>query len=145
VEIDEHYISRVKTNLIGDCDFSNQLYPAVIKKVYPEVKDGRFIVDMEFTKDLPKEIRIGQTSRIRMELGESRQAILIPRGSFYQTTGGLWIFVVDKSGEFASKRNIRIGRQNPLYYEVLEGLEPGESVVVSGYEGFGNAEKLVLK
>ena len=145
VEIDEHYISRIKRELKGECDFSDKYYPAKITKIYPEVTDGRFEVDMEFTDKVPAEIRIGQTSSIRLELGESEQAIIIPRGGFYQSTGGQWIYVVDKSGEFAVKRNIRIGRQNPNYYEVLEGLNADEEVIVSGYDTFGDADKLILK
>ena len=118
---------------------------ARIDKIYPEVEGGRFAVDMIFTDKIPEKIRIGQTARIRLELGESKGAILLPRGSFYQTTGGQWIFVVDKSGDFAYKREIRLGRQNPLYYEVLEGLEPGERVITSGYEDLEMADKLILK
>lgn len=145
VEVDEHYISRITRGLNAECDFSNTSYSATITKNYPEVVAGRFAVDMEFTKDTPAEIRIGQTSRIKLELGESKQAILIPRGGFYQSTGGQWLFVVDESGEFAYKRDIQIGRQNPKYYEVLNGLEAGEQVIVSGYENFGDVEKLMLK
>lgn len=145
VEIDEHYISRVTHELNGECDFSNSVYKGRITKIYPEVVNGRFSVDMEFTNETPAEIRIGQTSRIRLELGESKHATLIPRGGFYQSTGGQWIYVVDESGSFAFKRNIRIGRQNPRCYEVLEGLEPGEQVIVSGYDNFGDVEKLMLK
>ena len=145
VEIDEHYISRVSRDLNGECDFSGKLYSAKIKKIYPEVLEGRFTLDMEFTKDIPEEIRIGQTSRIRLELGESKQALLIPRGGFYQSSGGQWIFVIDPSGDFAIKKEIRIGRQNPMYYEVLEGLEQGEKVIVSSYDNFGDVDKLILK
>ncbi len=145
IEIDEHYIARIIRGLNGECDFSGQMYPGRITKIYPEVAEGRFAVDMEFTKDTPNEIRIGQTSRIRLELGESKQAILISRGGFYQSTGGQWVFVVDKSGEFAYKKEIKIGRQNPLYYEVLEGLGPEERVIVSSYDNFGDVDKLILK
>ena len=144
-EIDEHYISRIKLKLTAYCDFSGKDFQATIMKVYPEVKDGRFSVDLVFTGKVPQEIRIGQTSRIRLELGESKQALLVSRGGFYQSTGGQWIFVVDKSRSKAVKRNIRIGRQNPKYYEVLEGLEKDEQVIVSGYENFGNADQLILK
>jgi HlyD family secretion protein len=101
-------------------------YNLVITRIYPEVQAGRFAVDMEFTGNIPDQIRIGQTFRIRLELGESRNAILIPRGGFYQSTGGQWVYVVDPTGSFAYRRDIRIGRQNPRFYEVLEGLEPGE-------------------
>ncbi len=145
VEIDEYYISKVSRGLIGECDFSGTLYKAVIKKIYPEVRGGRFAVDMEFTDGVPKNIRIGQTSRIRLELGQPVEAIMIPRGGFFQSTGGQWIFVVDPSGKFAYRRPIKIGSMNPRYYEVLEGLEPGEQVVISGYENFGDADKLIFK
>jgi HlyD family secretion protein len=144
-EIDEHYVSRVKLKLMAYCDFSGKDYQASITKVYPEVKDGKFFVDLVFVNQIPQEIRIGQTSRIRLELGESQTATLIPRGGFYQTTGGQWIYVVDKSGSFAEKREIKIGRQNPQYYELLEGLDPGEKVITSSYENYGTTEKLILK
>lgn len=145
LEVDEHYVSRVTRGLVGDCDFSGTSYKAKITKVYPEVRNGRFIVDMEFVGDFLKDIRIGQTSRIRLELGESNMALLIPRGGFYQSTGGQWIFVVDPSGAFATRRNIRINRQNPQFYEVVEGLKAGEKVIVSSYETFDEVDKLVLK
>lgn len=144
-EIDEHYIARIKLKLKAFCEFSGKEYQATISKVYPEVKDGRFSVDLIFNEQVPQEIRIGQTSRIRLELGESKQALLVSRGGFYQSTGGQWIFVLDKGRNKAVKRNIRIGRQNPKYYEILEGLEKGENVVVSGYENFGEADQLILK
>lgn len=145
VEIDEHYISRITRGLSGDFEFAGNSYNLVITRIYPEVSAGRFAVDMEFTDVFPDQIRIGQTFRIRLELGESRNAILISRGGFYQSTGGQWIFVLDPSGSHAYKRQIRIGRQNPRFYEVLEGLEPGERVIVSGYENFGNVDRLVLR
>jgi HlyD family secretion protein len=145
VEIDEHYISRVTQGLTGDFEFAGSNYKLVITRIYPEVRAGRFAVDMEFTDGIPGQIRIGQTFRIRLELGESRNAILIPRGGFYQSTGGQWVYVVDPSGSFAYRREIRIGRQNPRFYEVLEGLEPGENVIVSSYDNFGNVDRLVLR
>jgi HlyD family secretion protein len=145
VEIDEHYIARVSRGLTGECDFASTPYPGKIIKIYPEVQNGRFYVDMEFTGDIPPQIKIGQTSRIKLELGESKEALLIPRGGFYQSTGGQWVFVIDESGEFAYKRDISIGRQNPRYYEVLAGLEVGEKVIVSSYDNFGNVDKLILK
>jgi HlyD family secretion protein len=144
-EIDEHYIARIKLKLKAFCDFDGNDYTAVITKVYPEVKEGKFSVDMEFSGKLPQDMRIGQTSRIRLELGASETTILVARGGFYQSTGGQWMYVVDKGGNFAIKRNIKIGRYNPLYYEVLEGLTPGEKVITSGYENFGNVDKLILK
>ncbi|MCB9000150.1 MAG: HlyD family efflux transporter periplasmic adaptor subunit [Bacteroidales bacterium] len=145
VEIDEHYISRIERGLIGICDFSNSSYQAKLTKIYPEVRNGRFAVDMIFTREVPPQIRIGQTSRIKLELGESQNAVLLSKGGFYQSTGGQWVYVVDPSGEFAIKRNISIGRQNPKYYEVLDGLSEGENVIISSYDNFGNADKLILK
>lgn len=145
VDIDEHYISRIIRKLRGECEFSGNQYPGHISKIYPEVRNGRFTVDMVFDSIVPPNIRIGQTSRIRLELGESMMATLIPRGGFYQSTGGQWIYVVDPSGKFATKRAIRINRQNPRHYEVTEGLQPGEKVIVSSYDNFGDVDKLILK
>jgi HlyD family secretion protein len=145
VEIDEHYIARVNRGLTGQCDFAGVDYPGKITKIYPEVQNGRFYVDMVFTGKIPGAIRIGQTSRIKLELGESKEAVLIPRGGFYQSTGGQWVFVIDPSGEFAYRRDISIGRQNPRYYEVLSGLKPGEKVIISSYDTFGDVDKLILK
>jgi len=145
VEIDEHYIARITTGLMGECDFANKTYPAKIVKVYPEVQGGRFAVDMEFTGDLPDQIRIGQASRIRLQLGESKEGLLLPKGGFYNKTGGQWVFVLDESGEFATKRDISIGSQNPKYYEVLGGLEEGEKVITSSYQNFADHDKLILK
>jgi len=144
-EIDEHYIDRVKKGLKGACDFSGKDYTAHIEKIFPEVKNGRFFVDMIFDDSVPSQIRIGQTSRIRLELGESQPAVLLPRGGFYQSTGGQWVYVILPEQHVAVKRAIRIGRQNPRFYEIIEGLEPGEKVIVSGYDNFGNADKLILK
>lgn len=145
VDIDEHYISRIVRNLTGDCEFSSKKYNGEIKTIYPEVRNGRFTVDMVFTDTVPTNIRIGQTSRINLELGESQRAVLLPRGGFYQSTGGQWVYVVDPSGSFATKRNIRINRQNPRFYEVVEGLTAGEKVIVSSYDNFNNVDKLMLK
>lgn len=145
VEIDEHYIARIQTGLTGECDFANKSYPAEIVKIYPEVQNGRFAVDMEFTDSIPDQIRIGQASRIRLQLGESREGLLLSKGGFYNKTGGQWVFVVDPSGDFAEKRNISIGRQNPRYYEVLDGLEAGEKVITSSYQNFADHDKLILK
>jgi len=144
-EIDEHYIARINRGLSGDFTFAGGKHTLRITKVYPEVKNGTFTVDMEFTSPIPSQIRIGQTARIHLELGESEDALLIPRGGFYQSTGGQWIYVIDPSSDVAVKRNIRIGRQNPKYYEVMEGLEEGEKVIVSGYENFGDNDKLIIK
>ncbi len=145
VDVDEHYIARIDRGLIGACDFSGRSYPAKLVKLYPEVRNGRFAVDMTFTDEVPAQIRIGQTSRIKLELGESQSAVLLSKGGFYQSTGGQWVFVVDASGEFATRRPISIGRQNPRYYEVLDGLQEGEKVIVSSYDNFGNVDRLLLK
>jgi HlyD family secretion protein len=145
VEIDEHYIARVQRGLYGECDFASTPYTGVITKIYPEVQNGRFAVDMVFTDEVPEQIRIGQTSRIRLQLGESKEGILLTKGGFYQTTGGQWVFVLDETEEFAVKRDISIGRQNPRYYEVLSGLEPGEKVIVSSYQNYADHDKLILK
>lgn len=145
VEIDEHYIARVKRKLPGSFDFAGSSYTLEIDKVYPEVNNGRFAVDMVFTSEKPSQIRIGQTFRLKLELGESKQAVLIPRGGFYQSTGGQWVYVVNEAGNLAVKRSISIGRQNPRYYEVLEGLNSGEQVIVSSYDNFNDVDQLILK
>ena len=145
VDIDEHYIARIQRNLTGECDFASVPYTGIITKIYPEVQNGRFAVDMVFTEEVPPQIRIGQTSRIRLQLGESKEGVLLTKGGFYQTTGGQWVFVLDESEEFAVKRDISIGRQNPRYYEVLAGPEPGEQVIISSYDNFGDVDKLILK
>ena len=145
VEIDEHYIARISKGLKGEFEFAGGTYSLVISKVYPEVRGGSFAVDMQFTSQIPSQIRIGQTARIRLELGESQDALLLPKGGFYQSTGGQWVYVVNEATGVAVKRNIRIGRQNPKYYEVLDGLEAGEKVIVSNYDNFGNIDKLILK
>ncbi|HEX9006198.1 MAG TPA: HlyD family efflux transporter periplasmic adaptor subunit [Bacteroidota bacterium] len=143
--IDEFYISRIKQGQTGEFDFVGSTYQLTISKVYPEVRDGRFEVDMLFAKAPPQGIRRGQTLQIRLELGDLTEALLIPRGGFYQKTGGQWIYVVDRSGAFATKRPIKLGRQNPQTFEVLDGLEPGEQVITSSYENFGDIDKLILK
>ncbi len=145
VEIDEHYIARVRKGLPGSFDFAGSNYTLIIDKVYPEVNNGRFAVDMVFTSEKPSQIRIGQTFRLKLELGESKQAVLIPRGGFYQSTGGQWVYVVNEEGDLAVKRDISIGRQNPRFYEVLEGLNPGEQVIVSSYDNFNDVDQLILK
>ena len=144
-QIDEHYIDRVRQGLTATFTRGDKQYQLQVRKVYPEVREGKFRCDFIFRGERPENIRTGQTYYIDLELGQPEQAILIPRGTFFQTTGGQWIFVLDKSGSKAYRRNIRVGRQNPQYYEVLEGLEPGERVVTSGYEAFKDNEILVIK
>jgi len=143
--IDEHYIDRVKRNLTALLERNGKEYPLRLRKVYPEVRDGKFKVDLVFTGEKPETIRTGQSYNIKLQLGESSQALLLPRGSFFQDTGGQWIFVVNKDGSEALKRTISIGKQNSRYYEVLSGLKAGEQVITSGYENFGDAERIVLK
>lgn len=143
--IDEHYIARVEIGRKGEFEFSGRKYELVVTKKYPEVRDGRFEVDMEFEEEEPEGITAGQTYHIRLELGDIAEGVLLARGGFSQTTGGNWAYVLNSSGDVALKRRIRLGRQNPEFYEVLEGLEPGEKVITSSYESFGNMERLVLK
>lgn len=145
VDVDEHYIARINPGQHGEFDFNEKTYQLVIKKVYPEVLDGRFEIDMEFVGDAPSGIRRGQTLHIRLELGDLSEAVLLARGGFYQKTGGQWVYVVDPSGNFAEKRKIKLGRQNPRDFEVLEGLEPGESVITSSYDMYRDIDKLILK
>ncbi|MBR3027181.1 MAG: efflux RND transporter periplasmic adaptor subunit [Bacteroidales bacterium] len=144
-EIDEHYIDRVRQGLQATFMRGEKNYQLAVRKVYPEVRQGRFRIDLVFRGERPDNIRSGQTYYLNLELGQSEQAILIPRGAFFQTTGGQWIFVLDKDGSRAYRRDIRIGRQNPQHYEVLEGLEPGEQVITSGYEAFKDYETLKIK
>ena len=144
VLIDEHYIDRVNPGLTATFERQNETYGATIRKVYPEVRAGKFQADFKFCEEQPANIRTGQTYYLNLQLGQPESAVLIPRGTFYQKTGGKWIYVVSPSGDKAVKREIRIGRQNPQYYEVLEGLEPGEKVITSGYDNFGENEVLVF-
>lgn len=144
-QIDEHYIDRIVVGLPATIDRQERKYDMTIRKVYPEVKDGQFRADFTFSAAIPENIRSGQTYHINLQLGEATEAMIIPRGAFYQTTGGNWIYVVDPSGEKAYRRDIRIGRQNPQYYEVLEGLSAGELVITSSYENFGSHDVLILK
>lgn len=142
VEIDEHYISRIYTDLEAIYKRDEISYPLIIKKVYTQVSAGRFAVDMVFKEKVPEGIRQGQTLPVRIALGEETQALIIPRGSFYQKTGGNWIFKLTLDGQTAYKTCIRIGRQNPDYYEVLDGLQPGDKVIVNSYDNYGDAEEL---
>jgi HlyD family secretion protein len=144
-DIDEFYISRINSGQTGEFDLSDTTYKLIIKKVYPEVTNGRFQVDLYFVGQVPKGIRRGQTLQIRLELGELSEALLLPRGGFYQKTGGQWVYVLDAAGDYAVKRAIKLGRQNPQMFEVLEGLAPGDRVITSSYDTFGDNDKLVLK
>lgn len=142
--IDEHYIDRVVTGLGATFERQGETYSASIRKVYPEVRDGKFQADFKFDGPQPENIRTGQTYYLNLQLGQPEEAIIIPRGTFYQKTGGKWLYVLTPDGGKAVKREIRIGRQNPQYYEVLEGLEPGEKVVTSSYDTYGDSDVLVF-
>ena len=143
-QIDESYIDRVRAGLDATFERQDTNFTMRLRKVYPEVRDGQFRADFTFVGAHPRNIRSGQTYYLHLELGQPTDAVIIPRGSFYQTTGGSWIYVLSPEGDRAYKRQIRIGRQNPQYYEVLEGLEPGERVIVSGYENYGSNDVLIL-
>ena len=143
-KIDESYIDRVRAGLDATFERQDTAFTMRLRKVYPEVRNGQFRADFTFVGAHPRNIRSGQTYYLHLELGQPTDAVIIPRGSFYQSTGGAWIYVVAPEGDRAYKRQIRIGRQNPQYYEVLEGLEPGERVIVSGYENYGANDVLIL-
>jgi len=143
--IDEHYIDRVRPNLDATFERQGKEFGLRVKKVYPEVRESQFKIDLVFTGERPDNIRTGQTYYINLQLGQPKEAVIIPIGGFFNATGGQWIFVVDPTGTFAVKRKIVIGQKNPNFYEVLEGLLPGEKVIVSGYEFFGDNDKLILR
>ena len=143
-KIDEHYIDRVVPGLMANFERQGKDFEVILRKVYPEVREGKFQADFKFENEEPANLRRGQTFYIDLQLGQPEQAVIIPRGTFYQKTGGRWIYVVDKNGNKATKREIKIGRQNPQFYEVTEGLEPGEKVIVSSYDRFGDNETLIF-
>ena len=143
-QIDEHYIDRITPGLEATFERQSERYQAQIRKVYPEVRDGKFKADFKFMEQQPENIRSGQTYYLNLQLGQPVEAVLIPRGAFYQKTGGKWIYVLSSDGSKATKRDIKIGRQNPQYYEVVEGLEVGEKVITSSYDNFGESEVLVF-
>lgn len=144
-QIDEHYIDRVAPGLEATFERQSEKYSSVIRKVYPEVRDGKFKADFRFEGQQPENIRTGQTYYLNLQLGQSAEAILIPRGSFYQNTDGKWVYVLNADGTKATKRSVRIGRQNPQYYEVLEGLAPGDKVIISAYDSLGDKDELLIK
>ena len=143
--IDEHYIDRVRRNLSASFERNNVDFALNVKKVYPEVREGQFEIDMVFTGAKPENIRTGQTYHTKLELGQSEEAILIPKGGFFQSTGGQWVYVLNESETEATKQTIRIGKQNPQFYEVLEGLKDGDKVITSSYDLFGDNDKIVFK
>src|SRR5690554_5174728 len=144
-DIDEHYIDRVKRDLSASLERNGKEFGLRLRKVYPEVRNGRFRVDLVFTGERPGTIRAGQSYNIRLQLGESNQALLLPKGGFFQSTGGQWVFVLGPNGEEALRRKVRLGKQNSKYYEVLEGLQPGDRVITSNYDNFGEAQRIILK
>jgi HlyD family secretion protein len=144
-DIDEHYISRIITGLTGEFTFAGKDYKLLIKKIYTQVTNGRFQVDMEFMNEVPQGIRRGQTLQVRLALSDEVEAILLAKGGFYQQTGGNWIFKVSENGNVAYRVDIQLGMQSPDYYQVLQGLQPGDKVVTSSYENYGNMQELVLK
>lgn len=144
-QIDEHYIDRIRTQLSATLDRQDKKYNLIVRRVYPEVRNGTFEIDMVFTDSMPDNIRTGQTYYTSLQLGMPKNSVLVPVGGFFQETGGQWIYVLDQDGSAAYRRSISIGRKNPRYYEVLEGLTPGERVIISGYETFGENERLIFK
>ncbi len=145
VQVDEHYIDRIMPGLVATFKRGEENFRVVVRKVYPEVRDGKFKADFKFVGERPDNIRTGQSYDLNLQLGQPEECILIPRGTFYQNTGGHWIFVLSPDGSKAVRREIRIGRQNPRFYEVLDGLKAGERVVVSGYDRFGENDCLEIK
>jgi HlyD family secretion protein len=143
--VDERYVSRVEIGQEAELDFSGTTYRLAVSKIYTGVTGGAFQVDLQFLDSQPEGIKRGQTIQMRLMFSSPSDALIIKRGGFFQETGGNWVYVVDPSGDYAVKREIKLGRQNTRYYEVLEGLEPGEEVIISSYESFGNKEKLVFK
>lgn len=143
--IDEHYIDRVRAGLPATFERNGIDYSLKVRRVFPQVRDSRFLIDMIFEGEMPENIRTGQSYHIDLQLGSPDTAVLIPKGGFFNDTGGQWIYVVDPSGEFAVRRSITLGTQNPKYYEVTGGLVAGERVIVSGYTGFGNNERLIFR
>ena len=143
--IDEHYIDRVRPGLSATFDRQGTQFALAVRKVYPEVREGKFRTDLVFRGERPDNIRSGQTYYINLELGQPTESVIVPKGTFFQVTGGNWIVVLDADGKKAYRRNIKIGRQNPQYYEVLEGLEPGERVIVSNYDAYKDNEVLILE
>lgn len=143
--LSEYYIDRITTGLPATITWQNKKYPLRITKVVPEVKDRNFDVDLVFTETSPENVRIGKSFRVQIELGQPEEALVIPRGDFFQTTGGQWIYKLNESGTKARKTPVSIGRQNPQQYEITGGLQPGDKVIVTGYSTFGDAEELILK
>ena len=143
--VDEFYVTRTRAGQTAEFDLSGETHRLEVIKVYPEIRDGQFEIDLAFVEAPPANLRRGQTLQIRVALGDSSEALLLPRGGFFQDTGGNWAFVLDESGEFAVKRNLRLGRRNPEYFEVLEGLEPGDRVITSAYSSYVGMDRIQLR
>ncbi len=143
--VSEYYIDRISLGLPGTMVYKNEKYPLVISKINPEIKERNFFIDLLFTNEVPDNIRIGKTCRLQIEMGQPEKAVVIDKGNFYQSTGGKWIFKLTPDGKKAVKTPLVIGRQNPLQYEITEGLKPGDKVIISGYDHFGDAQELILK
>jgi len=143
--INEYYIERILLGSLASITYKEKKYPLVISRINPEIKDRNFNIDLLFTEEIPDNIRIGRTCRLQIELGQAENALVVNKGSFYQSTGGQWVFKLNKEENKAVKTRVVIGRQNPLQYEIIEGLTPGEKVIVSGYDNFGDVQELILK
>ena len=143
--IDEHYIDRIKMGLEATLTRNNKDYNIKIRKIYPEVRDGKFKIDLIFLDDIPETIRTGQSYNIKLKLGDSKETLVLNKGGFYQSSGGRYVFILDETESFATKKEVRIGKQNSKYFEIIDGLEPGNKVITSSYDSFGNAEKIKLK
>ncbi|WP_455627647.1 efflux RND transporter periplasmic adaptor subunit [Parabacteroides chinchillae] len=144
-KIDEHYVERILPGLPAGFEREGKKYEMEVTKVYPEVREGQFRTDLYFVSGRPENIRAGQTYHLNLQLGDPVQAVLVPRGSFYQASAGQYIYVVNEDETEARRRPVKLGRQNPQYYEVVEGIEPGERVITSGYELFGENERLIIR
>ncbi len=144
-EVDEHYINRIRVGLEGEYELEGQKIKLKVKTIYPQVNNGKFVVDLMFVGEQPKNLRRGQTTHIKLQLGDSEKALVLENGGFYTKSGGEWIFILDKGEKYATKQKITLGKQNPLYFEVLGGLKPGDKVITSSYDNYGETEKLILK
>jgi len=144
-EVDEYYIARIAVDRVGTFELEDREHRLRVTKIYPEVTDGRFQIDLVFVDESPPDIRRGQTLRVQLQLGDRIECVVLPRGGFYTSTSGRWVYVLDDAGRSATRRDIRLGRQNPRVYEVLDGLAPGERVVISPYDELGDANRLILK
>lgn len=143
--VSEYYMERIALGLSASIIYKGEKYPLKISKINPEIKDRNFVIDLLFTDKIPDNIRIGRTCHIQIELGQPEDALVINKGNFYQVTGGQWVFKLNKDGDKATRTPIIVGRQNPLQYEIINGLQPGEKVIVSGYDNFGDTQELILK